>query len=100
MISAPLDTSHKERLSHEQEELLVLEAFSELIQTGRVEIDFTDNGTLQALEEKLRRNHYHILHFSGHGGFREQNQQGYLVLEDPLTLNQAAVSGREFAEAV
>src|SRR5262249_39122220 len=38
--------------------------------------------TLAALQQQLRRNSYHILHFIGHGGFDERTQDGVLLFED------------------
>lgn len=38
--------------------------------------------TLPALLRRLRGNGYHAIHFIGHGAFDEQNQDGFLVLED------------------
>lgn len=98
MISSPEDTKHTSRLSYEQEEFLILQAFAPLLDSGRVEIDFTDDGSLEALEEKLRKNKYHILHFSGHASFRNQKTQ--LQLEDHLSLNTHLVSDKDFTSAV
>ena len=54
MISSPEDAKHTSRLSYEQEEFLILQAFAPLLDSGRVEIDFTDDGSLEALKEKLK----------------------------------------------
>ena len=62
MISSPEDIDHKDRLSYEDEEFLILEAFQPLLESGLVKIDFTDDGSLEALKRKIERNRYHILH--------------------------------------
>ena len=98
MISSPEDLSESERLSYEEEESLVISAFEPLFAHGQVEIDFTDDGSLESLQDKLRQNAYHILHFSGHGVFRDGN--GYLLLEDDLTLNKQLVEAGQFAAAL
>ncbi len=84
MVSSPEDgegikrDSWKQRLSYEAEELAILEAFEPLLQKGQVEIDFTPNGSLAALKEKLKENHYHILHYTGHATFDQNNNVGLL----------------------
>jgi len=65
MVSSPEDPGDRvnkgweKRLSFEEEEFEILKAFEPLIQTGRVEIDFTEDGSLEALERKLKANKYH-----------------------------------------
>ncbi|MEO0896937.1 MAG: CHAT domain-containing protein [Bacteroidota bacterium] len=98
MVSSPENQSGGHRLSYEAEEQLILDAFKPLFKHGKVEIDFTDDGSLESLELKLKQNKYHILHFSGHGIFKDG--KGYLALEDEVTLKQKQVSGSEFAAAV
>ncbi|MCB0264956.1 MAG: CHAT domain-containing protein, partial [Calditrichaeota bacterium] len=98
MISSPEDLPHTGRLSYEDEEFLILKAFQPLLETGNVEIDFTDDGSLEALQRKLTQNRYHVLHFSGHGSFKDG--KGSLHLENPLNLNGVEVSDREFANTV
>jgi tetratricopeptide (TPR) repeat protein len=98
MISSPEDTDHKSRLSYEDEEFRIFSAFEPLLQSGQVEIDFTDDGSLEALERKLKKNKYHVLHFSGHGIF--QDREGMLVLEDPLSLKTQLTRAEDFADTV
>ncbi|MBU0755994.1 MAG: CHAT domain-containing protein [Planctomycetes bacterium] len=98
MISSPLDAEHDHRLSYEEEEYLILEALSPLMESGLVHVDFTDDGSLDALKRKLRTNRYHVLHFSGHARFRDG--EGMLQLEHPLTLKTENTTAREFAETV
>jgi hypothetical protein len=100
MISSPEDSEWKHRLSYEEEEHAILKAFEPLMQEGGVEVDFTEDGSLEALERKLRANKYHILHFSGHAVFREKDKTGYIQLEDPLNLKTHLASAQDFANAV
>jgi CHAT domain-containing protein len=98
MISSPVDSEWKSVLSYDEEEREILKAFQPLMQSGDVEIDFTEDGSLEALAEKIRNNKYHIVHFSGHGIFK--NNEGYLELENPVNLKAESVTGKEFAEAL
>ena len=96
MISAPEDTHA--RLSYEQEEDRIIQAFGPLYEHGQVQVDFTEDGSLQSLQRKLKENHYHILHFSGHGSFRDG--QGWLELEDELRMEKQLTSAADFAAAL
>ena len=80
MVAAPEGVT---RLDYEREELLLLSAFSPLMSKGLVEVHFTDDGSLENLKEKLLENKYHILHYSGHGSYKDG--EGSLALEDPVT---------------
>lgn len=59
------------------------EALGELIERGLVTIERLEQASLLALQQQLRRNTYHILHFIGHGGFDTHSQDGVLMLEEP-----------------
>ncbi|MCP5102378.1 MAG: tetratricopeptide repeat protein, partial [bacterium] len=100
MIAAPMDARMKDRLSYEEEEREILEAFQPLMQSGLVQVDFTEEGSLEALERKLKENRFHILHVSGHGVFVEEDGKGYLQLEDPVSLKGVHVEAGAFAQAV
>ncbi|MDZ7399228.1 MAG: CHAT domain-containing protein, partial [candidate division KSB1 bacterium] len=100
MISAPLDLPQRYRLNYEDEELSILKSFAELKKSGQVQIDFTENGSLFALRQKIDRNDYHILHFSGHGNYDEKTGIGTLLLEDDLTLTMEETDGAAFATAL
>ncbi|WP_282777976.1 CHAT domain-containing protein, partial [Phaeodactylibacter xiamenensis] len=93
MISAPEDTHA--RLSYEEEEDRIIQAFGPLYEHGQVQLDFTEDGSLQSLKQKLKENQYHILHFSGHGTFRDG--QGWLELEDGLRMEKQRTSAADFA---
>jgi hypothetical protein len=106
MVSLPEDPDDQvkqgweKRISYEEEEFRILKAFEPLMQTGQVEIDFTEDGSLKALERKLKANKYHILHFSGHAIFSEKDNTGYLQLENPVNLRTDRVTARDFANTI
>jgi tetratricopeptide (TPR) repeat protein len=100
MISSPKDVALEGRLHYEEEERQVLRAFEPLFQAGEVQVDFTDDGSLQALRRKVELNNYHILHFSGHGDFDEEKGEGILLLEDPVSLKSMPANALDFAEAL
>ena len=95
MISSPEDSSLESRLSYEEEENAIITSFAPLFQYGFIEIDFTDDGSLESLERKLSENDYHILHFSGHGNFI--GGKNYLLLEDSLSSEEKLIEGQLFA---
>lgn len=96
MIASPEDAAYEARLNYEDEEDQIIRAFEPLFDSGQVQIDFTDDGSLDNLTEKLRENRYHIVHFSGHG--IEKDGKGYLALEDPQTMYQQLVTADAFAQ--
>ncbi len=48
-----------------------------------VELRFLEHATLAATTERLLKDRFHVLHFLGHGGFREQEGEGVLYFESP-----------------
>ena len=100
MISSPKDIDLLGRLRYEEEELLLIKAFGPLLKAGEIQIDFTDNGSLDSLKQKIDKNDYHILHFSGHGVFDQRKKKGFLLLENHLSLNSEHVEAEQFAEAL
>lgn len=100
MVSSPEDSPFVNLLSYEEEETRLIQAFDPLLQTGRVEIHFTEDGSLESLEKSLQKEQYHILHFSGHGSYNEDTGTGYLHLEDPIDLSTQLVSGNDFTHAI
>jgi formylglycine-generating enzyme required for sulfatase activity/Tfp pilus assembly protein PilF len=52
-----------------------------LLQLTRLPVAQGEGATLAALQKQLRREHYHILHFIGHGGFDAQTQDGVLLFQ-------------------
>jgi hypothetical protein len=78
MISSPRGAAP---LDMEREWRKLGTALGDLEQRGLVVLERIP-ATLSALQQKLRRNSYHILHFIGHGGFDKRTQDGVLLLED------------------
>lgn len=70
---APLDV--------EREWARLREALHDLEERGLVVLERLEEASLQALQRRLRRSEYHVLHFMGHGGFDERTQDGVLILE-------------------
>ena len=98
MVSAPVDMEPYRKLNYEEEERLIIQALSPLVEKGQVYLDFTEDGSLDALRRKLAELPYHVLHFSGHGTFREGT--GYLELETPGTLKSVLTPAPEFVETL
>ncbi len=78
MISAPSDVPG---LQGEEEWGKLTDALDVLIDSGLVQVDRLEAGTLAALQRPLRLRDYHVLHFIGHGGYDEDAQDGALALE-------------------
>ncbi len=95
MVASPEGVT---RLAYEDEELQLLRAFSPLMAQGLAEVHFTDDGSLENLEEKLSQNRYHILHFSGHGSYHEG--KGILALEDPMTGRMKTATSEQFNQVL
>ncbi len=70
----PLDVEH--------EWAKLNEALGPTVTEGRLVMDRVDTPSLEALQRRLRREEYHVLHFVGHGAFDEEAQDGVLLLED------------------
>jgi len=69
-------------------------AFEALIQRGLVKLERLQRPTLGELQKALRRDHFHIFHFIGHGKFVVHRQDGVLLMEDELTGRGRPVSGQ------
>ena len=80
VISSPLDLEEHERLMMEQEKEVLLRALDSAIAHGKIEVDFEDEPSLENLQAQLDENEYHILHYTGHGAFHDN--ENFLVLED------------------
>jgi len=91
MVSAP---EGAKGLDFEHEEAQLLKAFNPLMEDGLVQVHFTDDGSLEDLDRKLQDNHYHILHFSGHGSY--EKGIGYLILEDQVSGRVQKVTAEDF----
>ena len=91
MIASPRD---QPPLDVEREWTKLRAALSDLEQRGMVVIERLEEATLSALQRRLRRDTYNVLHFIGHGGFDLRTQDGVLILEDEDGLSYR-VSGQD-----
>ena len=78
MVSSPRDYPH---LDVEREWSKLEEALAEPIRRGVLTLGRMDDATMGNLQQRLRRNRYHVFHFIGHGAFDERAQEGVLLLE-------------------
>ena len=89
------------RLSYEAEEKIILDALAPLMRTGEVEVEFTDDGSLESLRRSLANNRFHVLHFSGHGVFTAkkfgETPEAYLMLEDEFSMEARLTAAADFA---
>jgi len=76
MIAAPTDLRHLD-VSAEQERIET--ALDDLIQAGRVALDWLPNGSWNALQTALNQHSYHVFHFIGHGRFDSHIGEGVLA---------------------
>ncbi len=68
----PLDVAReKERL---------MQATQTLREAGQVEVTWLAGQTWRDLRREMRRGPWHVFHFSGHGGFDENREEGVLAL--------------------
>lgn len=79
VVSSPSDY---DQLDVARERELLEDALTDAIADGRVELTVMEKPTLSALQQTLRRQQVHILHYIGHGGFDRQTDQGVLLFED------------------
>lgn len=84
-------------LDGEQELKEIKEALGWTIRLGMVKVERLDPPTLEALEDRLDRGRFHVLHFIGHGSF--ESQGGCLHFEDS-DRNLDPVGGARLAEVV
>jgi formylglycine-generating enzyme required for sulfatase activity len=47
-----------------------------------LEVEWLTSPTLAELQRALRRQHFHLFHFIGHGSFDEERDEGSLIFED------------------
>jgi Tol biopolymer transport system component len=78
MICAP---SNAPELDVEHERAKVDEALSDLVESGHVQVDWLEHGTLKQLRRSLR-SEYHAFHFIGHGGYDPRAKTGALLFEN------------------
>jgi len=69
-------------------------ALSSQVSAGTVQVERLSPVTIDELLQVLLRGTYHVLHFIGHGGFRESSEEGVLLFEDELGASRP-VTGEE-----
>lgn len=79
VISHPKDSGVP--LNIDTEMAMIRRAVQSAEASGRIEIDFVEEGTLENLDRALRDGDYHALHFSGHGSVAPQGS--FLAMENP-----------------
>ncbi len=70
------------RLNVTEERRRLQGALRDLVARGDVEITWMEQATLSELQRTLRRGHYHLFHFIGHGWFDRTSQNNGLILEN------------------
>ncbi len=78
VIASPDD---QEFIDVERELAVILETLDNAVVTGHIHMEVLTHATLPALQDTLKQEHLHILHYVGHGRYGS-NQQGFLCLED------------------
>lgn len=79
MVASPSDY---QPLDVNREKTKLENALSDLEQRGLIVIEWLENHTLAALQQRLRWGPVHLFHFIGHGGWDEQAQDGVLLFEN------------------
>jgi len=81
VISSPADLPEARRLDRDQEAEALRAALSQIILTGRIELDVEEISSITQLQRRLVAKPYDVLHYIGYGG-RDSARGGYLWLED------------------
>ena len=86
VISSPPDLPEEERLDTAGERRTIEGALRRLTESGLMEVDFCDEAAQEVLQKMLLARDYHLVHYTGHGGFDPTADNGrgdgYLVMED------------------
>jgi CHAT domain-containing protein/WD40 domain-containing protein len=77
VVSSPTDL---EQLDVEKEQQRLAQALAEPCKEGLIELRWLGSGTWEALHDQLLAGPWHVLHFIGHGGFDDTQDQGILAL--------------------
>ena len=78
IVSSPNDPAIAP-LNTELEQEVILEAVDRLYRDHRMEVDFAEDASFETIQSYLNETDYHIVHFTGHGAYK--NGKGYLLLE-------------------
>jgi len=93
VFSSPKD---KLQLNVADELQKLLDATSRARASGSLVVDTLPHATLKSLQNKLQESPVHILHFIGHGDFKESTQESILFFEDESG-NSKEISGEFLA---
>jgi tetratricopeptide (TPR) repeat protein len=77
VIASPFDLP---MLDVEHEKTVLQEALHEWVEQGRIQVEVIEHAVAAEISQVMRRFQPHILHFVGHGLFRDET--AYVVLED------------------
>jgi CheY-like chemotaxis protein len=77
VIASPTDLPQLDAAGEEQ---LIRDALSKHINEETIELDVLDQATIRNINQKLREKRYNVLHFIGHGVFK--NDKGFIALVD------------------
>ena len=95
VVSSPTDAAE---LNTEKEIAVIQDALDDAVRLGTVKLDFLEEATLENLRLALRTEEYHVLHYTGHGGWDAEKEVGVLVLEkDDGTSDAATVADLQTA---
>jgi len=78
IVSSPNDPEIAP-LNTELEQEVILEAVDKLYRDHRMEVDFAEDASFETIQSYLTETDYHIVHFTGHGAYK--NDKGCLLLE-------------------
>jgi hypothetical protein len=79
MVASPLSLPPLDTLT---ERARLERALHDVIEAGRVELEWISGQTWEALRDALWHNHWHVLHFVGHGSYDSEADEGLLALAD------------------
>ncbi len=97
LVVVPSPTDEAE-LNTEKEIAVIQNALDDAVRLGTVKLDFIEEATLETLRLALRTEKYHVLHYTGHGGWDAEEEVGVLVLEkDDGTSDAATVADLQTA---
>lgn len=95
VASPDIDGRQGRMLDFELEEWVLLQALQPLIAAGRAILEPLEAGSLQAVEEALEAEAFHVLHFTGHGSPGQLQMEGPYGEEAPVSQEElAALLGR------
>ena len=91
MVSSPED---QPPLDFNAEEDVVQTALEPLVGKGLIDVEYSEEGTLDALERALKADRYHVLHLSWHGGFEAEAGEGFFAFEDDAGKTERVNAGK------